>query len=171
MSASTTITDGTVHVFTFKEGLLSRVAHDLRLTVGGFELQIEAGGATLRGTFQLGSLRVDGAMVNGSLKTGSIRDKDLRDIKKNIDQKILDTRRWPTAQVEATHEGGRLEGTLQLKGRSASISCSVTHTDGRLRGRVILVPTRWGIKPFKAALGTIKLKDRIEVAFDLPVPS
>jgi hypothetical protein len=32
------------------------------------------------------------------------------------------------------------------------------------------VPTRWGIEPFKALLGAIKLDDRVLVKFDFASP-
>lgn len=38
----------------------------------------------------------------------------------------------------------------------------------RLHGEVELTPSRWGIKPFKALMGAIKLQDRVRVRFDLP---
>ena len=38
-------------------------------------------------------------------------------------------------------------------------------------GEVTLTPTRWGIKPFKALMGAIKLKDRVLIRFDLPAAS
>ena len=40
--------------------------------------------------------------------------------------------------------------------------------DGRDRGAVELVPSRWGIAAFKALMGAIRVQDRIWVTFDLP---
>ena len=54
-----------VHVFTFKAGLLSRVAHDLRLRVERFGITRE--GDSIRARFEANSLRVDGVMEGGRL--------------------------------------------------------------------------------------------------------
>ena len=49
------------------------------------------------------------------------------------------------------------------------ITLTVREADGRWRGQIELVPTRWGIQPFKALLGAIKLEDRVVVRFDFAV--
>ena len=56
------ITNGQFYVFTFKEGLLSSIAHDLRLSLPQFEISFN--GADVDATFNLKSLAVDGAVAN-----------------------------------------------------------------------------------------------------------
>ena len=163
---SSTITDGSVQVFTFKEGLLSRVAHDLRLTLGRFELTQE--GDTIRGRFWPETLEVDGAMQGGRLDPSGLKPKDKREIHQNMTRKVLNTKRFPVVELEATRDGDRLQGQLTLNGRRNPITCAVREVDGKITGRVTLVPTRWGIAPYKALMGAIKLQDRVEVAFSVP---
>ena len=55
-----------------------------------------------------------------------------------------------------------------MTGRAAAVSFALEERSGRLKGRVALTPTQWGIKPFKALLGAIKVQDRVIVEFDLP---
>ncbi|MCA9546446.1 MAG: YceI family protein [Myxococcales bacterium] len=163
---STPSTEGTVQVFTFKEGLLSKVAHDLRLSLARFEISRD--GDTVRGRFWPDTLTVDGAMRDGRLDADGLKPKDKRDIHQNMTRKVLQTDRNPVVELEATHAGGRLQGQLTLNGRRQPIACAVTEAGGRITGRVTLVPTRWGVQPFKALMGAIKLQDRVEVTFDLP---
>lgn len=160
------ITTGTFRVFTFKDGLLSRVAHDLQLTLSRFEIAVE--GEAVTGTFWPGSLRVDGPVSGGRLEPEGLRDKDRAEIQGTIADKILQIGRHPTAQFTGTHRGDAVNGTLALAGRSAPVSLTARAADGRIRGEVELVPTRWGIAPYKALLGAIKLQDRVRVVFDLP---
>jgi len=166
----TTRDDGTIYVFTFKEGLLSKVAHDLRLTVRRFEVHLD--GDAIDARFWPESFEVDGAMRRGRLEPGALSEKDRRDILGNMTAKVLDTRRHGEIRFRGAARDGaaRVEGQLELAGRTAPVSVPVTVAGGRVRGEVELRPTRWGIKPFKALLGAIKLKDRVVVRFDLPDP-
>ena len=66
-------------------------------------------------------------------------------------------------------QGGtvRVRGTLELVGRSAPLELTLRARDGRLVGEVEFKPSRWGIKPYKALAGAIKLQDRVKVRVDL----
>ena len=163
---STTITDGTIQVFTFKEGLLSKVAHDLRLTLERFEITRE--GDAVRGRFWPETLQVDGCMRGGRLDPGGLRPKDKREIHKNMTRKVLQTHRNPVVALDATVEAARLQGQLTLNGRRHPVACALRTVDGQITGRITLVPSRWGIAPYKALMGAIKLQDRVEVSFSVP---
>lgn len=160
-----TITDGTIRVFTYREGLLSKVAHDLQFTLRRFSIEVD--GATVRGRFWPGELRLDGVVRDGRVEPGVLSARDAREVHGNV-VKILDTARHPEIALEATLDGDRLRGDLQMVGRRAPVECGVERAGGRYRGRVVLTPTRWGIQPYKALLGAIKLQDRVEVELDLP---
>ena len=56
-----------IHVFTFKEGLLSRLAHDLRLSVTHYDIELRAG--RVRARFDVASARVDGVVVSDRVDT------------------------------------------------------------------------------------------------------
>ncbi len=157
---------GTIRVFTFKDRrkLLSTVAHDLQLTLERFEVVQDGDHWTVR--CFLDSLVVDGAATDGGV--GPMRDKDRRDILENLRKKVLHTRRHPEARFEGVFASGRISGRLTLVGRDAEIDFAATEADGRLRGRVELRPTRWGIKPFKALMGAIALEDRVIIEIDVP---
>ena len=62
--------DAELVVFTKKEGLLSKVAHDLRLSLARFEISRD--GDTVRGRFWPDTLTVDGAMRDGRLDAGDV---------------------------------------------------------------------------------------------------
>lgn len=165
-------TEGTVQVFTFKEGLLSSVAHDLRLGLKRFELTVN--GDTLTVRFWPESLEVDGPMKNGQLDAGGLSAKDRRDIHENIVEKILHTARNPEGRFEGRITPGEgpvrtATGTLTLHGQSQPLSVTARVENGRAKGEVDLVPTKWGIAPYKALMGAIKLQDRVRVSFDVKV--
>jgi hypothetical protein len=157
----------TIQVFTYKDGLLARLAHDLRLTLRRFEIQRD--GAAITARFWPGSLHVDGAIDrHGQLDVNTLSDNDRRKIGENIADDVLHLDRFPEASFRGQIVGDAVEGELSMAGRSASVRVPVQAAGGRLRGEVILVPSRWGITPYKALAGAIKLQDRVRVVVDLP---
>ena len=167
----TATTPAKIEVFTYKDGLLARLAHDLRLSLGRFEIVRE--GDEIRGRFWPGSLTVDGAIGRGGeLDTRALSGSDRSKIAGNIAERVLDLARFPEAAFtgklaagEGTHT---LEGTLTLVGRAVPLRVSVRAAGGRLLAEVLLVPSRWGIAPYRALAGAIKLQDRVLVKLDLP---
>lgn len=165
--------EGRIHVYTFKRGLLSKVAHDLQLRLARFEVKSDRKRVEAR--FWPESLSVEGVRVEGRLDPAALSDADRRDILGNVRDKILRTQRYPEARFEGAVEPVadqryRVRGELELVGKRAPIELTVFERDGRVSGEVELVPTRWGIEPFKALLGAIKLQDRVLVKFDFEVP-
>ena len=59
-------------VFTYKEGLLATIAHDLILNVACFSLRISGKNNTVVGDFDPASLEVLCAAVNGREKPGNL---------------------------------------------------------------------------------------------------
>lgn len=150
-----------IQVFTFKDGLLARLAHDLRLTLRRFELRRD--GEDVTGRFWLGSLVVDGVVgKQGHVDAGGLSADNRRAIAGNIAE-VLQTGRFPEATLAGKLAGGRFVGTLTLVGRTQPVEAAVVEAGGVLRAEVVLVPSRWGIAPYKALAGAIKLQDRMIV--------
>lgn len=158
----------TIHVFTYKDGLLARLAHDLRLTLRRFELRRE--GDAITGRFWLDSLAIDGAIGRGGhVDPAILGESDLRKIRSNMTDEILHAARHPEVTFRGTLRGpATVEGELTLVGKTCPIGAVVHSAGGRLRTEITLVPSRWGIAPYKALAGAIKLQDRVVVALDLP---
>lgn len=161
--------EGRVHVFTFKDGLLARAAHDLRLRVERFLVSVDEQRVTA--SFDADSLRVDGTMREGALDRQELSDKDKEQIERTTRDEILQASRHPKVVFEGTEqkEGDRhrVAGQLSLRGKKLPIELLVREEQGRLKGAVELEPSRWGIRPYKALLGAIKLQDRVRLELDL----
>lgn len=167
------LTQGTLHVFTYKDGLLARLAHDLRLRLERFELK--ADGTKLSATFYADSLTVEGTVRQGQLDPNELSAKDKDKIRENMREEVLHTDRHPTAtfQGQATERGaGRwsVQGELTLVGKTAPVTFDARLDGGRYVGELELTPSRWGIPPFKALGGAIKLQDKLKVAFAFDAP-
>lgn len=139
-----------VHVYTWKEGVLSPIAHDLRLSAG--RVDVTRTGDRVVARVATDSLTVDGVVRHGSLDPTGLSAKDKREIEQNIREKVLHVRQFPEALFEGNEAG---EGTLTLHGRTLPIVIR--------DGEVEIVPSRWGIAPFRAMLGALRVQDRVRI--------
>jgi hypothetical protein len=163
--------DAVIHVYTFKEGLLSKLAHDLLLNLTRFE--IEAQSDTVHAVMDSASLEVVGAMREGVLQA-SVSESDKRTIQENMVQDVLRSKRFPqvrlTASVKRSDLAVDLHGTLELCGVSQPMRMTLLRRGGRLSGDFEFVPSRFGIKPYRALAGTLRVQDRVRISVDAQDP-
>lgn len=155
-----------LRLFVFKEGLLSRLGHDLRLSLDAFEVTLETG--TVVGRFDTTSIRVDGAMKAGALDPDGLSPKDRAKIEKTVRNDVLRVDRFPEAVFEASLEPrgdtGELRSSLTLLGRRRALDpIQVIPLGDRFVAKLTIEPTRWGIKPYRGLAGALKIQDRIDV--------
>lgn len=162
-----------IHVFTFKAGLLARVAHDLRLHVQRHALSLQAG--KLRGHCDAASLEVEGAMTAHGLDRDTLRDSDKRQILETVRTEILQSERHPRIEVEADVSSDAagtkiaIQGSLRLRDQARPFRLELERRGDRLEGAFELIPSEFGIPPYKALAGAIKLQDRVRVQVELPL--
>lgn len=163
--------DGRVEVLTRRKGLLARVGHDLLLGVGSFEVRLED--SKLSATADAASLRVEGALDPRELvDPAALGARDRADIEKNLNRDVLRSARWPRISFEGAWDraAGRAEGSLTLCGETRPLSFAVEVRDSRATARFELVPSAWGIRPYRALLGALEVEDRVTIRVDLPAP-
>jgi hypothetical protein len=162
--------DAAIEVFTFRRGLLSRFGHDLRLALHGFTIELAATQVTA--SFDLRSLQVLGAVAEHGSAARALSASDKAQIERAMNQDVLRVRANPNARLEAelsrlSPARFRVSGSLTLHGISAVVQIDLDIAE-RARGAVQLAPTRWGIEPYSALGGGLKLADRVRVEVDLP---
>jgi hypothetical protein len=160
-------------VFTFKEGLLSAVAHDLKLTISSFTLTASPDAVSLR--LDASSARVLCARQGAQDAPNVLSDKDRAKIERTIREEVLDSKRYPevafrSTRVEPKPSGYTVEGDLSLHGVTRRISAEVTRAAGRLVAEVELHQPDYGIKPYSAMLGALKVQPKVKVVFSAPAP-
>ena len=161
-----------VRIFTYKEGLLSAVAHDLQLEVTRFEIQV-ADDRSIVATFEPGSIRVLDAMIDGRLSPGTLSAKDKEKIQGNIVKDVIPVRkhsevRFESSEVREVGAGWEIRGKLTLAGRTRDITVPVHRDDGSWVGEVSLHQPDWGIKPYSAMLGALKIQPGVRVRVSVP---
>jgi polyisoprenoid-binding protein YceI len=149
-------------VFTFKEGLLSAVAHDLKLRATKFTLEVE--GSTAKLELDAASLRVVVAMKDGQESPSSLSPAKYAEIEDNAAKDVLAVKKFPTITFAATTvTDTEVVGQLTLHGQTHEVrgKCSGNTAEFRLDQR------QFGIKPFSAMLGTLKVKPEVTVRVSL----
>jgi polyisoprenoid-binding protein YceI len=158
---------------TGREGLGSRVGHDLTIEVTDWSGQVDVpdtgpADATVTARIELASLTVR----EGTGGAKPLTDQDRRDIVDNA-RRTLGVDRHPAAtfesqQVVVGSDGGTIRGTLTLHGTAAPVEVRVTAVGpDRYRGSAVVRQTAYGIKPYSAFLGALKVRDNIEVEIDV----
>jgi polyisoprenoid-binding protein YceI len=163
-------------VFTFKEGLLSPVAHDLKLRVGRWSARLDKSGpgtVTVTGAFDASSLSVEGVMRDGRLVKDVLGARDTDKIAKNIRDEVLMSARHPSiawrGQGALVNGAPRLEGELTLVGKTRRLTARIKKEGLAPADPVWVVELTvhqpdFGIKPYSAMLGALKIKPDVVVS-------
>lgn len=164
------IQQGDVFVYTYKAGLLSRVAHDLRLSASGWSVTVV--GDTVSARFPISGLQVDGQMLRGAVDPSTPSQPDQQKIARTMRDEILQAHVTPDVTWVGTvrTDGAlrRFDGALTLRGVQQVAAFTGRVEGGTLRAEAWLVPSRWGIAPYAALLGAIRLQDKVRVEVALP---
>jgi hypothetical protein len=160
---------GTIDVFTFKEGILARAAHDLQIRLGQFDITLD--GDAVRGSFPLKSLTLVGPVEDGVVQPDQYDAGKRADVEKAMNTEVLNTEAHPTAAFngKATPKGDgyTVNGTLDLAGGTAPVTFDVRKEGSEYKGAFDIQPSQWGIAQYKAMLGAIRLKDTVRITFAL----
>jgi hypothetical protein len=156
-----------VLVLTFKEGALSALAHDLKLKVTALSVSRTVDSASA--TFDATSLRVVTAMRNGAEAPNALPGFARAEIEKNIIADVLEARRYPRISFETTRvTATEVEGRLTLKGVTRPLRGTRTDRDHRLIAEFRFDQRTFGVTPYSALLGALRISPEIVVIVSLP---
>jgi hypothetical protein len=155
-------------VLTGRTGAAAKAGHDLVIRVTSWEATLAAGDEmSMELSADAGSLRV----VEGSGGMQALGDDDLANIHQTIDDEVLGRQeiRFRSSRVEAEGEGGRMraEGELTLAGETGPIEVGLAvGDDGAISASAVVTQTAWGMKPYSALFGALKVKDEVVVVLE-----
>ena len=162
--------NGTLSVRTGRRGAIAKVGHDLLIEVGAWGATVEIGAdprqTVLELTADARSLRVKEA--TGGIQ--SLGQEERSGIDQTIDEEVLKGATIAFRSRSAQPDGeGRLsvDGDLELAEGTNPIAFTLTlDDDGVLAGSAVVKQTAWGMKPYTALFGTLKVADEVEVFVD-----
>jgi polyisoprenoid-binding protein YceI len=161
----------------FAEGLLSAFGHDPILAIKNFAGEVRF----VPGSFESGSVNLT-ITADGIVLTNEVKEKDRIELEQTMREQVLEVAKYPeivfvssNISVHRLAEGryrARVIGDLTLHGvtqKNLWITSQVTmrEKDLQAQGDFSLKQTDFGIKPFSAAGGTIKLKNELKFTFDI----
>ena len=173
-----TSNSGKLCVYTFKEGFLSAIAHDLLIDVTNFTIKLNVPDASVQSAsveaeILANSLKIVCAMKDGQQNYDTLKEKDKADIEEATFKDVLHPSKYPTINFRSSNIQEKdgvyhVKGELTLHGVTRPIEFDAKTTTGKdLKGRVTIAQKDFGIKPYKALLGTLKVKNEVDIAFDL----
>jgi polyisoprenoid-binding protein YceI len=162
---------GKVLVKTGRTGMGRRAGHDLVIEVTRWRGDVTLASAEPENSTVSVEVDIDSLEVREGL--GGVKpltDKDRSDIKKTL-QGILDSESHPKIRFASTSVTGSaasatVEGDLTIGGATNPVTISAELADDRVRGSATVAQTRWGIKPYTAFLGALKVADEVVIEFD-----
>jgi len=164
---------GRILLRTFRDGLAAQAGHDLTVEAtrwsGDLRVNDDLSPASLEVHIDLGALVVrDGT---GGVKP--LTDRDRREIAVTT-RKVLRTDQHPEAVFTvdgfrpAADGGGEISGTLALRGQERPLRLQVKQTGAdRYYAETQVVQTDYGIKPYTAFLGALRVRDVVDVVVEL----
>jgi polyisoprenoid-binding protein YceI len=164
---------GRIVLRTFRDGLAAQAGHDLTIEAirwsGELEVNDDLSPAGL-------DLRIDmGALVvrEGTGGVKPLTDRDRREIAVTA-RKLLASDRYPEAVFAAAGfepnagGGGEISGTLTVRGQARPLRAKVSQSGAdRYHAEAHVVQSDYGIKPYTAFLGALRVRDAVDVAVDL----
>ncbi len=124
-------------------------------------------GTTMELSADATSLRV----ISGTGGMQALEDDDVANIHQTIDDEVLkrqDIRFHSTrVQTEPDGSGMHAEGDLTLFGTTQPIAFDLTvGAAGEVSASAVVAQSAWGIKPYSALFGALKVKDEVEVVLE-----
>lgn len=166
--------DATLAVHTSRAGAAAKAGHDLLIWVTAWKATLivadDPAATTLELTADPTSLRVQEG--HGGIQ--ALDAGDIDNIHQTIDDEVLE-RREITFRSSRAEPGDQLhfEGELTLYGSTGPIAFDVAAgDDGSLTASAVLKQSDWGMKPYSALFGALKVADdvRVELEGHLPAP-
>jgi polyisoprenoid-binding protein YceI len=163
--------NATLSVRTGRSGAAAKAGHDLVIGVTSWEATLDVGedpeGTSVELTADAASLRVH----EGTGGMQALGDDDKANIHQTIDDEVLERQDivFRSTRVQSAADGSRLsvQGDLTLAGATHPISFDLAiGDDGTLSATAVVKQTLWGMKPYSALFGALKVLDDVEVALD-----
>jgi polyisoprenoid-binding protein YceI len=155
----------TIHVG--KAGLLSAAGHEhwVNAPIAGGTVDDSSVTPSVRFT-------VDAKMLSVKAENG-VNDKDQAEVQSNMQNKVLESSSYPQIVFQSTQvrpngdHAWRVSGDLTLHGATRPVILDVTRENDAYAGAVRIKQTDFGIQPIKIGGGVVKVKDELEIHFQV----
>jgi YceI-like domain len=160
--------DGILSVRTSRTGAVAKAGHDLLIHVTEWSATLDTDAPSLTLAADATSLRVREG--TGGMKP--LDEDDLANIEQTIDDEVLLRRDIGFRSTSMTVDGDvvSVTGDLTLFGTTQPLSFDLALAEARVRGAARIKQTDWGMKPYTALFGALKVADEVRVEIDARLP-
>jgi polyisoprenoid-binding protein YceI len=172
--------EGSLVVRTKREGAAARMGHDLTLTATRWHATVSVDSetpdaSTVRAIVDSSSLVVTEA-TGGAIGLSASQKID---VETNIREKVLHSEKHPqitfsSTSVSSDPRGGSVSGDLTLAGKTRPLTLAVRLDDSSgnvtASATTSIVQSEFGMKPYSAMLGGLKVRDVVELSIDVTLP-
>jgi len=169
--------NGKLIIKSYKDGMGAKLAHDLILTPaswnGTVDIDVDNPAAS-RASLAIDARSIQIVEAVGGVK--SLSDKDRKDIDKNINEKVLQTAKFPQLTFESTSVSGSapnfvVAGNMTITGTTRPVNVDLNVDGSQVTAKAKISQKDFGIKPFSAMFGAIKLRDDVDFELSVELPS
>jgi polyisoprenoid-binding protein YceI len=161
--------DGTLSVRTGRTGTVAKAGHDLLIHVDRWSATLDLDTPKVTLDADATSLHV----IEGTGGMKSLDEDDRANIRQTIDDEILKRVEISFRSTEVQQSDGRLavRGELTLVGATRPITFDLALYDDHVSGSAVVTQTEWGMKPYSALFGALKVADEVRVEIDARLQS
>jgi polyisoprenoid-binding protein YceI len=167
--------DGTLSVRTKRTGAAAKAGHNLLFHVTSWEARLAIGPDAARATLELDVDATSLRVIEGTGGMQALGDDDKANIQETVDDEVLKrqaiTFRSTAVQTAADGGGLSVQGDLTLLGTTRPLAFDVTAGGGgTLTAVAVVKQSDWGMKPYSALFGALKVVDEVEVEIEVHLP-
>ncbi len=161
--------NATLAVLTERAGAAAKAGHDLVIHVTAWEAELvvadDPAGTSMELSADARSLRV----IEGTGGMQALGDEDVASIHQTIDDEVLKRQDvgFRSTSVRADGDTLHTQGELTIVGSTQPVEFDLVSGDGgELSGTAVVTQTAFGMKPYSALFGALKVKDEVQVVLE-----
>jgi polyisoprenoid-binding protein YceI len=162
--------DGQLTIRTAKGGAASKAGHNLVIEVQTWGATVQIAPDPAQSVLELTADSRSFRVLQGTGGIKPLSEDDKAGITQTVDHEVLKGTPITFRSTAVRPEGDgrfRVTGDLELANGISLIAFDINiGDDGRLTASATVKQTEWGIKPYSALLGALKVRDEVEVAID-----
>ena len=166
--------DVTLAVRTVRSGAAAKAGHDLLIHVTAWAATLVVDEDPAKSSLELDADATSLRVIEGTGGAFELGDDDVANIHQTIDDEVL--MKQPIRFRSTGARGGSdgtiaIEGELTIVGTTRPIAFELEiGDDGALTGGATVTQSDWGMKPYSALFGALKVADEVEVMAEGHLP-
>ncbi|HEY5316572.1 MAG TPA: YceI family protein [Solirubrobacteraceae bacterium] len=161
--------NGTLKVKTGRSGAAAKAGHDLVIHVGSWNATLTVAEDPSQSSLSLDADATSLSVIDGTGGIQALGDDDKENIKKTIDKDVLKGQgiEFRSTSVQGDDSKLAVQGDLTVNGKSNPVTFDLAVADdGRVSGSAVVKQTDFGMKPYSALFGALKVADEVTVSIE-----